>query len=211
MKYYEMWSYLDEDCALIGGPELPDEFNNWLDPAPWDVPVPQDLTLHIEKPGELLAFYDDPVPILRQDIVKLIHSAGVENIEDYPITIVDPSSGMKYQNYRAVKVIGAVSAVDERKSEGNLLDENDQFGSFYDSIIIDEKKAGKFLAFRLVENLSYLVVADKVRDKILENEDIYGIEFKPLFEMEDDDDETDPDLAGENLESFDFDGDINHD
>jgi hypothetical protein len=121
---------------------------------------------------------------MRDDILAIIKKAGVSNIDDYSATITNPFDGKIYSNYLAIKIIGAIEAVDEELSESDELDESgaDLGGKFYDEIIIDEAKANGALLFRLKEFLPYIVIAESIREAILTKGDPQDFYFKPLFE-----------------------------
>lgn len=197
MRYYKLWSFIDEDDAeLVGGPELRTPFTNWLTGSQWREPVPDPIVVRVENSGHLLPFYDDPVPAIKADLLRRMHSAGVSNLDDYPLLVRGPSTGDECSDYRAVNVIGVIAAVDPTRSEGAPLGENESLGKFYDRIVIDEAKTLGALCFRLQEDLSCWVVAEPVKQAMMEHDDVRGIEFTPLFEVssEDDEDGYDPDL-----------------
>ena len=186
MPYYQLLPRfrLNERTAILeAGPSLPDEFTNWLSPEPWDIPVPEPLDVIVESPGVLSHFYDNPMPIISQNLLKVIRSFGVDNIIDYSVRITDGFSGAVYNNYRAIKVIGAIEAIDEALSESDELDELGlgAINKFYDRIVIDDTKTHGQHVFRLAEKYSCIAVSRTIRDSILSvvsSDDVY---LKPLF------------------------------
>ena len=186
MPYYELLPYFseDEDTAILdAGPNLPDEFTNWLSPNPWDIPVPEPLDIVVSSPGVMLLYYDNPMPLITEDLLKVMRDSGVDNIMDYSTRITDSFSGKVFENYRAIKIIGAIEAIDEELSDSDDLDELGLgvIDKFYDEIVIDENKTHGQHMFRLAEKCSCIAVSKAVRDSLLSNVSSKDILFEPLF------------------------------
>lgn len=190
MKYYALMGKLTENTAILThGPNLVSPFNNWLDPVPWSIPVPEPLQIEVGSTGKMLPFYDNPIPIMTVDLLETIRAAGVDNIKDYKVIINNPFDGNTYSEYRAINIIGAIQAIDEDLSDSEELDESGGGfgGKFYDEIILDESKIHGALLFRLAEQLSYIVIAERIKDAILSKGNPKDFYFKPLFEEDEDD------------------------
>ncbi|MBN1500478.1 MAG: hypothetical protein JW982_09990 [Spirochaetes bacterium] len=189
MNYYALMCKLTDNTAILThGLNLVSPFNNWLDPVPWSIPVPEPLQIEVRSTGKMLPYYDNPIPVMTADLLETIRAAGVDNIKDYEVVINNPFDGSTYNEYRAINIIGAIKAIDEDLSESDELDESGGGSGikFYDEIILDESKIHGALLFRLAEQLSYVVIAECIKDAILSKGNPEDFYFKPLFEESDD-------------------------
>ena len=188
MPYYELLPKLDEKSAILkAGPSLPARFTNWLDPRPWSISVPDPLDVIVGRSGQMLPFYNNPMPLMSKDMLALLREVGVDNLDDYRVEIRNPEDGEVNTNYRAVNIIGAIEAINESKSHGEELDvsRSGLAGKFYNFIVIDESKVHGQSVFRLAENLGTIVVSQAIKDKLLESYKSEDIIFDPLFITED--------------------------
>jgi hypothetical protein len=117
-------------------------------------------------PGALLPLYESEAPIMREDLLDALKSSGVDNLQLFAAILKDPKTKQEYTNYKAVNVIGLVAAADMAKSTTMGLPNPALFGQTFDSLTIDEKKAGGALLFRLKESASAIVVHDRVKSGI---------------------------------------------
>jgi hypothetical protein len=197
MPYYEIMPDFEGEgiAEVTRGANIKRPFNNWLTPSPWTEPVPEPLQLTVKEQGELLPFYELPIPIMKKSLLQSLRDAGVDNIDDYAVEITNPFDGTVNNDYRAINIIGAIKAIDEGLPTGEELDESGSglAGKFYDEIILDEKKINGQLLFQLEESLSCIVVAESIKELIESLEDPKCFIFKPLFEVDDDDDEEEED------------------
>ena len=195
MPYYAMITRFGSGgrADITDGVNIKSPFDDWLDPTPWTVPVPEPLQLIVDEEGELLPYYELPFPVMKESLLKVIRDAGVDNIDDYAVEIINPFDKTVHNEYRAINVIGAIKAIDEGLSAGQELDESGSglAGKFYGQIILDENKINGQLLFQLAEKLSYIVVAESIKKLIEAEEDPSCFIFKPLFEVDDDDDDDD--------------------
>jgi hypothetical protein len=197
LRYYKFWNALYEGDAILDVDiGMDPAFSNWLGASRWSTPVPEPLPIKIEDGGLLLPYYRNPFPIMESGLLRKMRDSGVNNIDDYAVVITDHKSGRQWTNYRALNVIGAISAVDESVSEGVELDAEGQFGKFYDTLYVDEAKARGALVFRLAESLSCFVVAESVKQAMLFYPDTRGMRFTPLF-VADNADDADENNEGE--------------
>ncbi len=192
MPYYALipdFDFKDRFADVELGPNIKSPFGCWLSPSPWTVPVPEPLQLTLYEEGELLPYYMQPFPIMKKSLLKAIRDAGVDNLHDYAVEITNPFDGTVNNDYRALNIIGAIKAIDEGPSVGEELDESGSglAGKFYNRIILDESKINGQLLFRLEEKLSYIVVAESIKEVIEAVESPEFFIFKPLFEIKDED------------------------
>lgn len=124
----------------------------------------------------------------RDDLIAALEAFGVDNLDKYPVSITDPDDGKVYTNYKAVNIIGAVSAADMNKSQYVLSDGIPLVDVAFDELVLKEKEIQDLLMFRLAENLTTILVHESVRDYLLEKGFINGsfdddIEFYKLDEV----------------------------
>jgi hypothetical protein len=117
---------------------------------------------------EMPEYFKGRVPLFRDDLIAALHEAGVDNLEGYAAVIVDPDTGQRHTNYKAVNIIGSISAADMARSDatvnpgGPVLDVN------FNGLVVDDQKAGGALMFRLAENTGAILVHESVVDHLLQ-------------------------------------------
>ncbi len=141
------------------------------------VPTPLHYELDPNRPGNPAVLYDEKsIPIMRDDLVDALQHAGVDNLELFDAVVSDPNTGQSYTNYKAFNVLGLVACADMGASEFMGTSESEMLDVDFDALVIDEKKAGDLLLFRLAENISAIIVDDTVRQEV-EKRKIPGIVF----------------------------------
>lgn len=168
--------WFTKSASLGPAPEVPG-VSSWLRGQPIDAPVPQPLVFTVapdeddrepEEPGVLLEMYQDSYVLMTDRLVNALRDAGVDNLQLFDAAIRDPRTGSTATNYKVVNVIGVVAAADLGKSAytasgAPLIDVS------FDSLVIDEKRVGGLLLFRLAESLSAIIVHDRVKQHLLAN------------------------------------------
>ena len=148
-------------------------------------PNPLELTWDPKNEnGVRTLMYSLGIVLMVKELVEALREASVKNIETYPVVIKSKrkksaKAGSKAPpagdctDYLAVNVIGVTSAVDKKKS----VFEDDGFGNIYfESLVIDEKKAKGKPLFRLQESLSTLLIHEDVV-KHLKEKGGFGLTF----------------------------------
>ena len=107
------------------------------------------------------------VPIFSDALIAALRSAGVDNLDTYEARIFDPDSGQWHTNYKAVNVLGLVSAADMAKSTAIVHDGIPLVDVSFDRLVIDTQRARGWLMFRLAENNSAIIVHEKVKQAVL--------------------------------------------
>lgn len=154
--------------------------NPELDTGPWfmgskfkdTVPTPLRFVLDPTADGPLGDFMDGTIPLMHEDLLAVLHGAGVDNLDLYDAVIVDEDTGEEYTEYKAVNVIGAVAAADLSKSDYTSHQPTPIVSVDFDSLAIDPVKAGGRLLFRLAECVTAIVIHEKVK-AALEANDMY--------------------------------------
>lgn len=181
MKYFVMVGEGEHPIHPISkAPRLPG--------GPWyhghklriQVPTPLEYELDPDMASDckVKAMYGNKaIPVMRNDLLKVLIAAGVNNLELFPARIINQTSGKVYEDYHAFNVVGLVAAanIDESRlmdpeSEPTILDTD------FESLVIDEQKAHGFHLFRLAESCNAICVSEKIKNAV-EKSGIPGMVF----------------------------------
>ncbi|PXY40386.1 hypothetical protein DMB65_12285 [Flavobacterium cheongpyeongense] len=170
--------------------------NKWFRGEVFTAPVPfMDIKLLHNHPAntsmsDFLAPYMSQCGchFFRDDLIAALEAVGVDNLHKYPVSITDPDDGKVYNNYKAVNIIGVVSAADMKKSKFELGDSTPLMDVPFDDLILKENDMKGLLMFRLAESLISILVHERVKNHLLEKGFIHGgfndhIEFYKLEEI----------------------------
>jgi hypothetical protein len=136
-------------------------------PIVTDITVPLVYTLDTDYGGTPKAmYYEKSIPVMRDDVVSILASAGVENIQYFSAVLRNPKTGQEYGDYKSYNVIGLVSAADMQASEQMGTSLSTIGDVDFHALVIDEEKACGLLLFRLAEATNALVVHQKIKDAI---------------------------------------------
>ena len=117
-------------------------------------------------------------------LVATSAAAGVDNIQYFPITIVDSETGAVRDDYKVANIVGKINCVDSdhaniRYSRGTGKIRNiEEFSVLEDRIVPLTGKNAPPLIFRLGE-LDFLVLAHESIKRAFEREGITGAKFTP--------------------------------
>jgi hypothetical protein len=112
---------------------------------------------------------------MRDDIAEALTVAGVDNVQSFPAVLTDPAAGRQHITYRAFNSVGKVVCADMGRSissGGDPLRGDADVAAQY----INESRTDGALLFRMVENVSAIVVHESVRAQI-ESRGIRGLVF----------------------------------
>jgi hypothetical protein len=166
---------------IARGPKMggPKPLGFWRSGRPLTVPVTPPLvyTLDPDYPGNPKAmYYEEAVPVMREDIIEALRKTGVDNIEYFDAILENPLTGQQLLNYKAFNIIGVVAAADMDASE-LMGTSNSRMGDVdFHALTLDESRIGGQLLFRLAEKLGAIVVHESVR-KAIEAAGIPGFVF----------------------------------
>jgi hypothetical protein len=145
-------------------------------PVRTGVPEPVVFTVDPDYPGDLKPLYLEGVPLIRDDLVKALSEAGVDNLQLFPAVVQDKKKKKEYTNFKVFNVIGAISAANMGESTVMGTSDSTKIDVDFDSLVLDESKIGGALLFRLAEAVSAIVVHKKVKEHI-EASKIPGMTF----------------------------------
>lgn len=147
----------------------PEGMGNWRDGSPVGRSVPKPLVYTLRAGSEGVPkpmYYAEAVPVMRDDVVAALRQAGVHNIEYFDAVLKDPDNGQEFTDYKAYNIVGLVACADLSASKLMDTNESDLLDMDFDSLVIDESRTGGALLFRLAENVSAIVVHDRVKRAI---------------------------------------------
>jgi hypothetical protein len=153
------WYYWRKGAFLPDTEVIPDPIKFTLQPYN---PHSSDDSHHMPS------FLDASAPLFRDDLIAALRACGVDNLETYNVAITDPDNGEVHTNYKAVNVLGLISAADMNKSSATVHPNGPPLIDVdFDRLVIDEKKTGDIDFFRLAESTNAILVSERVRDRLL--------------------------------------------
>lgn len=117
-------------------------------------------------PGQMLALYKGSIPLIRQDLLDVLVSVGVDNLEIFNAILKDPIQNKEHHEYKAFNVIGLVSCLDRKRSIIGESNESHMINVDIRNLVIDESKTGDLLMFRLAEAVNAIVVHRTIKEAV---------------------------------------------
>jgi len=130
--------------------------------------------------GPPLEMVDLGIPVMSRRLAAALREAGVDNVQFFPATLRNTVTGERYP-YEAFNVVGAVAAADLERSDWSSYDGVPVADVSFETLVLDEAKAGTLRMFRLAENINALLVDEQVRDHVLKT----GIDTLQFIEPQD--------------------------
>jgi len=116
--------------------------------------------------------------LMTHRLVQSIIGCGVENIQVFPVRLIDTNGVCISENYNIVNIIGCINAVDVELSDIEMHpvfpDEIDSI----ESLTLDESAIKGQLFFRLMGSTQVIVVHDSIKNEIEKNH-LTGVKFLP--------------------------------
>lgn len=137
------------------------------------VPKPLEISLkrinpHADDHGpELPEYLQGEIPLFRRDLVEAMVAAGVDNLDLYDAVLVDPEDGRRHETHQAVNIIGAIAAADMAQSAATVHTGGPVIDVDFDGLVVDERRTGDALLFRLAESTNAILVHERLRDHLL--------------------------------------------
>lgn len=144
----------------------PDLHANWRDGALVDAPasLPLRYLLDDDFEGEPKPMYpESAVPLMRDDVVALLQGCGVDNLQLFDAVVVDGASGRERHDYKAFNLVGLVAAADLPRSTLMPTSPQRLLDMDFEALVVDPARARGQLMFRLAENVSAIVVHERIR------------------------------------------------
>ena len=173
MAYYLMTCHPGVGDAVISDePDMEDGMDNWIGGArlPGEVDEPLVFTIEEEDEGNLRPVFFGAIPLMKMEVIDALQECGVDNLETFEAIIKEVDSGREHRGYRAVNIVGLISAADPEASDGvDIGTVKDGLKTvFFRHLVLDDKKAQGVLMFRLAESLSKVIVHEKIRSHLIE-------------------------------------------
>lgn len=125
---------------------------------PPDFPEPMLFEIDTTIGAGLMPTIFLPDTVFSLEFIDALRSAGVDNFDTYKVLITNPDTGEKFENYRAVNIIGRVSCTDLSASNYDEL-----AGScVMRRLVIKPERARGAYMFRLHEDAIQILVSDHV-------------------------------------------------
>lgn len=146
------------------------------------------LVFEVDFPKDyrLPHFLGDIIPLVSDEVVRLLEAIGIDNFQTFPVTLINPETRQKWEGYSAFNVLGLVKAVDMKKSDADILMGQDQEGTMpalvaFRNIALEESKIRGLLMFRLAESPGELIVHERIFEQFKKNRpkdgEAWGIDF----------------------------------
>lgn len=150
----------------------------------WYLPPAEPLLLTIEprEGAPLPTYMNQPVPLMNRALYEVLRGAGVDNLDVYRAELRHPDGRLESDDYYVFNLIGVVKAVDLAKSKFDADQPNREIAMTLDSTVIDPAATHDLAMFRLAENLTTVVVNERIKQAI-ENSGIKLIKIYPLTDV----------------------------
>jgi len=99
-------------------------------------------------------------------MIGVLKTAGADNIDCYPAALTEIESQKRYDNYKAVNIIGLVAAADLGGSSYVSHSATALIDTDFDALSIDPARARGLLLFRLAESVNGIVIHDRIREAL---------------------------------------------
>lgn len=119
-----------------------------------------------EPPPRICAeLYWNPIPLMSRRLVAALRAAGVDNLQTFDTQLVTTQgrNPPPSDHYLAVNIVGLVAAADLRKSRTNPEVTETLTSMDFHSLSVDEAKTGDLPLFRLAENITAVLVHERVK------------------------------------------------
>jgi len=181
MQYY----IFDEISPNSDAPflDLPDEIDlieSIMGKKPKFDELPIEMEAEIEEDEEVV--YTDiinpGVPLFSEKMKSALDDLGVNNIDYYPVVIVDYDTRDVLAEYYLGVVTDIVACIDLDKS---VFEENSMGKTVITQFAVDDSKTGDLNLFRFHNIPGLIIINEELKDK-LSKTDFQGISFKPTQE-----------------------------
>jgi hypothetical protein len=174
MADYFVWESRRRDlnsAIVVEFPDLYEEFGvNFLAGRRFEIDLPE---LEVRIPAIHDGMPTDDLVVLRQRCLahsdrlrRVLHKAGVDNIDYYPLRIIREMTGDLYRTHHAANILDVIFCMDREKSVLDIDDENPFHIWFIDHLVLKEERLGDSLCFRLGERPSTVIVHRHVKEAV---------------------------------------------
>ncbi|HTR55268.1 MAG TPA: DUF1629 domain-containing protein [Kofleriaceae bacterium] len=158
--------------SLISGATLPADT-----PVPFQYAMEVDLDQDGNEQAPRFFPFISPPCIMTAKFLDVLRGAGVDNIQTFPAILTDSRTGAQCTDYSTVNVIGLVACANVPASDTSPLADV----AYFHKLVIDPKRTGGLLLFRLAESQSEIIIHEKVA-RAIEAAQFEGVVLEPLEE-----------------------------
>ena len=156
----------------------PRHVGNWRDGAKVD---PQneilEYVLDDDFPGKPKLFYPEcMVPLIHKDLLNVLLSFGVTNIQFFKASLYNPLTKTFLQDYVSLNILGLVPLLDFKNTKFEKTSNIGAHDFDVSSLSLLSGNIINYPIFRLSENVSAIVVADELKC-VIEKQNFPGISF----------------------------------
>jgi len=131
-----------------------------------EIETPFEVELDDTYGTKMADLFDSQMFLCSNRLIEGFKKAGIKNLDLYDINLIDKKRKKKFENYKAVQIIGKIAAADMKKSKSHdPMNIGHTIVQFH-NLVIDEKKIGKALMFRLAEDCSTILIHEKVKKEL---------------------------------------------
>lgn len=125
-------------------------------------PAPLRVQLWERGGNGMAEMFLDSIPLFRDDLLATLRAAGADNLEGFPVVLLDPH-GAEIHGYQAVNIVGLVKCADLSKSQFDDITGTGMVAMGFRKLVIDEQAAGGTPLFRLAEAVASIIVHEQVK------------------------------------------------
>jgi hypothetical protein len=178
-SYYVLESFSPKQMLLFGlcCDNIEDD---WSNGRAFVEPPATPLIVGIQPGYEkepLLDYFGTPA-VMSNRFYQVLVDAGVDNLDVYDAILEGKDGKTRHEGFKAFNVIGLVSATDMQKTEFSPENDSRLIDASIDSLVIDPKKAGGLLMFRLAEYCAAVIVHESLK-RALEKHKFPEVVFTP--------------------------------
>ena len=129
------------------------------------VPIKLTIEQGYEK-APMPSFLREPIPIMSKKLLDTVRKAGVDNIDSYRVELNYADGTLASEDYYAFNLVGKVRAADLDKSVYNENQPDKLIAMNFDSLVVDKDKTYGQLMFRLAENISTILIHERIKKAI---------------------------------------------
>lgn len=115
-------------------------------------------------------------PVFSSRLKELLISLGVDNIDYYPVSVIEFETNIRHDNYFAGNIIGRIDCMDYENSQYSTIS-----GKVFriEKLVTHEDYAHKSLIFRL-KDVPRIILADTFMDEKIKAAGITGLYLIPI-------------------------------
>jgi hypothetical protein len=174
----------DPDMALFFSLVNPSPRDRWWSGRKFSKP-PQLPIKAVIRPdnesGKLLA-YHNPVNLMSDALADIIVGVGVDNLDLYEAVIADERGNVLRRGYKAFNLIGLIRAADLQGTVFLPGNESRMIDASFEELKLDPNKTRGALMFRLAENVSLVVVHERVA-RVIEAAKLDGVRLLKIADV----------------------------